>query len=220
MPTERCFNLPEEKKQRVLDAAAAEFSRVPFDQVSINQIIQSAGIPRGSFYQYFEDKLDLLGYLLRDFCGEAEKAVLTVIRETDGDIFVLFRTLLSLTVEYGFRTDYRPMFQNIFPHMKLHSNRELFPYFHVDLQNPFKYSEETTKEVLQTILHSRHYTGVPRRDLLDMMELLVALLQYTVSQIFYHMELKDSICESFDNKLAILKRGLTGKEARHVEIQC
>ena len=41
-----------------------EFSRVSYTDASINQIIQNAGISRGSFYTYFIDKDDLFSYLL------------------------------------------------------------------------------------------------------------------------------------------------------------
>ena len=84
MPKERFLNLPEEKKQRIIDAAVAEFSRVPFDQVSINKIIRSAEIPRGSFYQYFDDKLDLLSFILQDLGTELEHTVLQVRKKPKG----------------------------------------------------------------------------------------------------------------------------------------
>lgn len=64
MPTERFMRLPEAKKRVILKAAFDEFSRTKMDKVSINRIIQEAEISRGSFYTYFEDKWDLLDYLL------------------------------------------------------------------------------------------------------------------------------------------------------------
>lgn len=66
MATERFLKLSQEKKDRILQAARHEFARVPFEDASINQIIREAGISRGSFYTYFEDKLDLLHYVFRD----------------------------------------------------------------------------------------------------------------------------------------------------------
>lgn len=62
MPTQTFFHLPEEKQQRLLEAARVEFSRVPLNEASIAQIVKLAGISRGSFYQYFEDKEDLYFY--------------------------------------------------------------------------------------------------------------------------------------------------------------
>lgn len=53
MSSETFRRLPEEKRQRFLQAAWDEFTRVKFEDASINKIIQAAGVPRGSFYQYF-----------------------------------------------------------------------------------------------------------------------------------------------------------------------
>ena len=44
MPSERFINLPQDKKKRIIDAALKEFARVPFQEISINRIIQDAEI--------------------------------------------------------------------------------------------------------------------------------------------------------------------------------
>ena len=67
MPTQRFFHLKEEKKNIIKQAAMEECARVPYADISINQIIKAADISRGSFYTYFEDKDDLIRYLLQDF---------------------------------------------------------------------------------------------------------------------------------------------------------
>ena len=45
------LNLPEIKKQRVIDAIIDEFAADETTRVSINNIIERADISRGSFYQ-------------------------------------------------------------------------------------------------------------------------------------------------------------------------
>ncbi len=60
MPKETFLKLPEEKKHKIIKAAKKEFERVPFEQTSIKNIANDAEIARGSFYQYFESKEDLL----------------------------------------------------------------------------------------------------------------------------------------------------------------
>ena len=65
MPSDTFFRLPEEKRHRLMDAAWEEFTSVRFSDASINRIIRTANIPRGSFYQYFTDKDDLFSYLVR-----------------------------------------------------------------------------------------------------------------------------------------------------------
>ena len=59
-PKETFVKLPEEKKDKIIKAAKKEFARVPFEQTSIKNIVEDADIARGSFYQYFESKEDLL----------------------------------------------------------------------------------------------------------------------------------------------------------------
>lgn len=45
MPSNTFLNLPEDKQTRLMDAASREFSAKPYNEVSINKIIQDAGIP-------------------------------------------------------------------------------------------------------------------------------------------------------------------------------
>ena len=87
MCTETFLHLPEEKRKRILDAAWEEFTSVPFAGASINQIIRRAGIPRGSFYQYFADKGDLFNCLMEDVREEMRKFAGTYLAESHGDVF-------------------------------------------------------------------------------------------------------------------------------------
>jgi AcrR family transcriptional regulator len=64
MPKRTFFNLSDEKRRSLLKAAEREFSRVPLAKASVSNIIKMAGIPRGSFYQYFENIEDLYYYLV------------------------------------------------------------------------------------------------------------------------------------------------------------
>lgn len=64
MPFSTFFNLPNEKKLKILEGSIAEFSENGYQKSSISSVIKNAGIPRGSFYQYFNDKLDLYKYVI------------------------------------------------------------------------------------------------------------------------------------------------------------
>lgn len=87
MPLDTFFRLPEEKRTRLLDAAWEEFSTVGYSDVSINKIILRARIPRGSFYQYFEDKEDLFGYLVEEVKRRLVKIGEWVMQQEGQDIF-------------------------------------------------------------------------------------------------------------------------------------
>lgn len=64
MPKATFFNLNEARKDEILAAALDEFSRFSYQEASINRICKKADVAKGSFYQYFEDKLDLYAYLI------------------------------------------------------------------------------------------------------------------------------------------------------------
>ena len=87
MPTERFMRLPKEKIEAIRAAAAKEFMRVAPEEVSINRIVHDADISRGSFYTYFEDKQDLLKWLI---CNQAEQhftSYITMLDENGGDLW-------------------------------------------------------------------------------------------------------------------------------------
>ena len=89
MPTSTFFRLPEEKRQRLLDAAWAEFTQVRYVDASINKIIQEAKIPRGSFYQYFADKEELFYYLLGEMRAYFAQVMGTILSDNRGDLFAM-----------------------------------------------------------------------------------------------------------------------------------
>ncbi len=72
MPKDTFFNLDDEKRQRIIEAAIDEFSENSYEVSSINQIVKNASIAKGSFYQYFENKDDLYRYVI-DICGEKKR---------------------------------------------------------------------------------------------------------------------------------------------------
>lgn len=101
MPTSTFFNLPKEKRGRVLDAAIDEFADNTYDQASIANIIRQAQIPRGSFYQYFIDKKDLYIYLL-ELIGDGKRRKLMPLlnNEKAGDFFQTLKALFQAGAEY------------------------------------------------------------------------------------------------------------------------
>lgn len=64
MPKETFINLPDDRRNLIIQAAIEEFSKAGYDTASINQICKRSNIAKGSFYQYFEDKMDLYVYIM------------------------------------------------------------------------------------------------------------------------------------------------------------
>lgn len=100
MPTERFYRLAKEKAEKIRIAAIQEFKRVPPDEASINKIIQSADISRGSFYTYFEDKDDLLEWVMGDLIEDYRNFYITGLKANGGNIWEVFDQLLDHTVKW------------------------------------------------------------------------------------------------------------------------
>lgn len=86
LPKQTFFNLPEHKKKKLLESAEMEFARVPLFEASIANIIRMAGISRGSFYQYFEDKDDIYIYLVDEKVKTAIIYFIGLLEKHNGDL--------------------------------------------------------------------------------------------------------------------------------------
>ena len=82
MPKDTFLNLSEDKKNKIINAAKKEFARVPIEEASIKNIVEEAEIARGSFYQYFESKEDLLKYILNSKAKNLEAFLKQSLQET------------------------------------------------------------------------------------------------------------------------------------------
>ncbi|MGO4258543.1 TetR/AcrR family transcriptional regulator [Marmoricola sp. RAF53] len=63
MPTGTWERLPASRRAAVTEAAEQEFAERGFSQGSLNTIARTAGVSKGSLFQYFDDKADLFTYL-------------------------------------------------------------------------------------------------------------------------------------------------------------
>ena len=149
MPKETFLKLSEEKKQKVLNAAKREFARVPIEQVSIKNIVEDAEIARGSFYQYFESKEDLLAYILKENADEIDTKIKNKIYETKGNIFDAYIELYDLMVKKFVENTEQEFFKQIFINLRL-SDESLFTLIKsVKPQNIIKYFEMFDKTSLK-----------------------------------------------------------------------
>lgn len=64
MPARLFFELHSEKQNRITEAALKEFAEYGYEGSSTNRIVKSAGISKGSLFQYFSNKEELYFYIL------------------------------------------------------------------------------------------------------------------------------------------------------------
>lgn len=98
MPKKTFFNLQEAKRNKIIESALDEFSTYTFNSASINRIVEKAQIAKGSFYQYFEDKMDLYKYLL-DQIVEHKMKYFPSIDTTN--FFTYYKILFDLGTQFA-----------------------------------------------------------------------------------------------------------------------
>lgn len=118
MPTDTFKKLSQEKKDKILKSAKKEFARVPFTETSIKNIVEDAGIARGSFYQYFESKEDLLEYIISNHAIMVDKSIEEKFFNANGDIFEVFISIYDNVIEQCVIKEDMELYKNILENMK------------------------------------------------------------------------------------------------------
>jgi len=75
----------ERTRLRLLDAARTVFERVGYFDAGVEDIVKEAGVARGSFYTYFEDKLEVFRILSTEVNEAVLKAATTELPQASGD---------------------------------------------------------------------------------------------------------------------------------------
>ncbi len=117
MIKETFYNLPQEKQQKIFDAAIKEFSRVDISGAKISNIVEVAEISRGSFYQYFDDIEDVLRVLGEKMQKTKIESLNKILSSEFDDIFDIFKKLIANELNNFKEIDTR-LFKNL---MKFHT---------------------------------------------------------------------------------------------------
>lgn len=159
------YNLPYEKRKRITDAVIKEFMERPNEKVSINRIIKTAEISRGSFYQYFDDKVDLIEIITKTMFDESSNKAKEILKLSCGDLFVMYIKMFDYFDDYSSQKQTMKIMRNIVDSFKANddlvseylknrfnialSNSEI--YLMVDRQN-LKFQDNESVKCLIEIL--------------------------------------------------------------------
>ena len=200
MPTNRFFNLPAEKKHKILKAANKEFARVPLEQASIKNIVEDAEIARGSFYQYFENKQDLFDYIMTSKTGDMEKNLMEMIENENGNIINIFINMYDHLIEVGKIRRNNKLFRQIFENIKTSDNLMLTR------------KEEMNKKLEKTLqdLYSKNKDILNIKDEEEFKLVIEILAAITRRRIVASLKYKNSAeaRKDFLKEIEYIKRGI------------
>lgn len=86
MPKKTFFNLPQEKRERIVQTLIKHFARKPYNRVDIEDVAKESRVSKGSMYQYFENKKDMYFYAI----AEVLRRYLKFVEEHDFETISLF----------------------------------------------------------------------------------------------------------------------------------
>ena len=205
MPKQTFFNLPEDKRKTLIEAAEKEFSTVPLMKASISNIIKMAGIPRGSFYQYFENIEDLYFYLLNETTQKSKENFILLLKKHDGDIIdaiteMYYQFLVQLPDEYE-HTFLKNAFLNL-THKADYSLTDVFGA--ADNNEHFK---EITKLINKQRLNIKE-----DKELYYILQIITAVVFRNFIEKFSKELTDDEAIHNFKMEINLLKRGLYKQE--------
>ena len=203
MPKETFLKLSKEKQQKVINAAKKEFARVPIENVSIKNIVEEADIARGSFYQYFESKEDLLIYILKENSEKLNQKLKDKVKETNGDIFRLYIFLYDSMIEEFTNNPDQELFKQIFINLKS-SDENVFDLVRkTKPQDIIEYYEQIDKNNLKIENHE---------DLVVICDMLNVITRRALIKNFKN---KSKECRKmFLKEIEYLKYGIEKKEEK------
>lgn len=196
------YNLPEEKRQRIIDAIVKEFSNSATEKVSINRIVKAANISRGSFYQYFDDKVDLVEVLTKSFIDLSIDGANKALAISNGDIFYTYEKLFDIIADFAQDKTQRIILKNLLK--SLRANDDLISDY---LLNRFDGFEELGKISKQYNTHNLKYKSP--QDVEYLSQILTQLLKNAIFNYFVMDSDYDTVKRSFLRKLEIVKTGAT-----------
>ncbi len=195
----------EKRRSEIALGAMALFASGGFEKTSIREITRSAGMAKGSFYDYFSDKEDLLVEIAR-IIFSSWKDQMTRRMKTSGDpmkqISILIREGTSVS---GAFEQFILLYFDIW---RLSVNGSEYPRFH----SLFRSFLDDTKAMAASVIRSGKKEGSIRKDINA--EATAAFLVAQIDGLLFHyMALKPgfSMKETISAFMASFIRGITAE---------
>lgn len=201
MPTHTFFNLQQDKQNKIIAVSKKEFSEHNFYGASINRIIKEAGISRGSFYQYFENKEDLFIYILDEYKYRMLESFSKNIKEKKYDIFEFLLLVYDFITVDTINSDDKEFIITTTLNMDIKLANHLFAFLKID--NSLKYKEYFNKLVDITNLKINSI-----EELMPLNSMLMSILMNQIAIFFSNVYDEEKCREDLISKFNLIKYGV------------
>ena len=196
MPKETFFNLNPEKRRKIEEAILEEFSKTPIEKASISNIITNANIPRGSFYQYFEDKEDAIKYIIENFIETEQKKMCEILKSTNGNIFDASLSIFDHIIERAMIPEKFKLYKNIFSELRRNNT------------NFFKVKKENLKNNMELCINKEMFKFENDEELYSFLEIVNCITRIAILDVVSKRKTDKDAKENLKRQLDILKFGV------------
>lgn len=194
------YNLPYEKRKRITDAVIKEFMERPNEKVSINRIIKAAEISRGSFYQYFDDKVDLIEIITKTMFDESSNKAKEILKLSCGDLFVMYIKMFDYFGDYSSQKQTMKIMRNIVDSFK--ANDDLVSEY---LKNRFNIALSNNEIYLMVDRQNLKFQD--NESVKCLIEILTQVLKNAIFDVFVAGSDREEVRERLIKKIDIIKQG-------------
>ena len=194
------YNLPYEKRKRITDAVIKEFMERPNEKVSINRIIKTAEISRGSFYQNFDDKVDLIEIITKTMFEESSNKAKEILKLSCGDLFVMYIKMFDYFGDYSSQKQTMKIMRNLVDSFK--ANDDLVSEY---LKNRFNIALSNNEIYLMVDRQNLKFQD--NESVKCLIEILTQVLKNAIFDVFVAGSDREEVRERLIKKIDIIKQG-------------
>lgn len=200
MPTQTFYNLAKEKQDKIIRVSKEEFSEYSFYDASINRIVKNAGISRGSFYLYFENKEDLFIYLLEQCKTQLISAIMEKMKESKIDLFELVILVFDYLTNEKLNKNDRDFIVKTFSTMDLKLSKHLLNFEGINLLN------EEAEHIKERV--NMENLKLSQEDCCLLMDMLRSIFVNDIGMVFEKCIEKEEAKNNLIKKMNFIRYGI------------
>ena len=195
-------NIAPEKRERIINAATAEFALKGFENANINNLAKKADVSVGSLYKYFENKQDMFLTIIHYSIATMED-MLNELLESDEDILLKVEHIIRTIQQYSKENVLIVKLYNV---MTSENNPRFASQFAFEM-------ESMTARIYRTAIERGKKAGDVREDIDS------AFAAYLLDNIFMNLQFSYA-CDYYRERLKIYTGNDTPEKDDFVVEQC
>lgn len=192
MPTSTFFNLNKDKREKIINAVKEEFKRRSLIDMSVKNIVEKSGIARGSFYQYFTSREDLIQYILEQEFNEEKSRFILLLKENNCNIFEASYQYLQDMIEENIQS--RNYYDHLYKYIK---DTRFFPVNQKDVDDVLEFVDMSDVSLNDEKIRAA-------------IKIIITMTHITKNDILNNLITKEQGLKEYKMELELLRNGLIG----------